>query len=543
MNLSLRKAMLFTTGCLAIVSIAPGEYSEYDARIGKKEILTPAPAKFPRINGPKVYGARPGKQFIYRLPTQGERPIQFAVQGLPDSLKLDAGKGIITGVTPATKGDYPMTFVAKNALGKAERAFKLVVGDRMALTPPTGWNHWGGHASNINDGIIRAAADLFVERGLADVGFQYVSIDDGWPRLSPKDYRIKVIDPGNERYIRIKKGIDFDKVVGEPRDANGNILPNGYFPDMKALTDYIHSFGLKAGIYSSPGRHTCNSLTGSCEHEQQDAEQYAEWGFDLLKYDMCTGVGVLGGLRKETPGLHQKEFWRPMAEYLRATDRDFLMNLCQYGKEDPWEWAPEIGYHTWRIGGDLNKKVQTYFDVALRAATECREYSKPGQWNDPDFLHVGHQVNTSGNHFEPSKPCALSTNQEYQYVTLWSIICAPFFVSNDVLNVSDFTIGLLSNADVLNINQDELGHVAKVLRNEEGREAVMVKNLANGSRALGVFNRNSEQERVVEVGWDEIGESGEKKVYDVWRQKDLGTRAGGISVRLSPNGVGLFVVQ
>lgn len=526
---------------LSAVAIAdsPAAFTEYDARTGEKEILTPAPAKAPRINGPKVFGARPEKWFVYRIPCQGERPMQFSVSGLPQGLELDAEKGILFGKTPMAEGEYELVFQAENPHGNAERAFKLVVGEKIALTPPTGWNSWGGHMVDVSDDIMRKAADVFVEQGLADVGFRYVGIDDCWMRLTREMY-----DERNEKVKEKHASYDYEATgtIGPIRDEYGNILPNGKFPDMKGMTDYIHSKGLRAGIYSGPGPTTCQAWAGSYGHQRADADQYAQWGFDLLKYDLCSGSAPQKILKQRVPGYETKDFWKPMSDYLRAQDRDIFFNLCQYGRGDPWTWAPSIGIQTWRIGGDLNHHVENYFINALRIATELREFNQPGQWNDPDFLYI-HRIKDVWKMGEPSVEIPLTTNQRYQYVSLWSVICAPFFFSCDIENIDGFTIGLLANADVLNINQDELGHTAEVIRNDDQTETVMVKKLVDGGKVLAVFNRDPAKEAVIEVGWDEFGDCCEMEVFDVWRQKDLGAFKGGISVRLSPSGVGLFRVE
>ncbi len=522
---------------LALTFLTPLVWAQdpYDARIGEAEILTPSPVQTPRINGPKVYGARPGKTFVYRIPCQGQRPMMFAVQGLPSGLKLDAEQGILTGTVPQKRGDYPMTFTAMNAQGTVSRDFKLVVGDKLCLTPPMGWNSWGGHMFHISDAVMRLCADIMVERGLADVGFQYVSIDDCWMRVSPEMYAS--YSAGRKRK---SAGFDFSGFVGAERDDQGSILCNAHFPDMKAMTDYIHAKGLKAGIYSSPGKQTCQQLAGSFDHQKQDADQYAKWGFDLLKYDLCSGSKELKAIREIMPAYRQSEYWKPMADYLRQQNRDMVFNLCQYGREEPWTWAPGLGIQTWRTGGDLNHHVDTYFKQALRLATELRDFSKPGQWNDPDFMYL-HYLRDHTKNINPSKEIPLNTNQRYQYVTLWSMIEAPFFFSCDMHKVDDFTIGLLSNADVANINQDELGHVAQVMRNQDN-QVVMVKNLVDGSHILGIFNTDPEHEAVIQVDWDIFDGCCEQTVFDVWRQKDLGVHKGGLTVTLSSNGVGLFRV-
>ena len=513
---------------------ASGTFSEYDARISEKEILTPPEGKAPRINGPKVYGARPDKLFVYRIPCQGERPMQFTVADLPDGLLLDAKQGILTGRTPAQKGGFEMTFKAKNTHGEAKRSFKLIVGQAIALTPPTGWNSWGGHMLNVSDALMRKVADVFVDRGLADVGFQYVGIDDCWMRLTQEMY-----DGRSKAVIGYHKGVDYTDCIGPIRDEDGNILPNVKFPDMKAMTDYIHSKGLKAGIYSGPGPQTCQQWAGSYKHERADADQYGRWGFDLLKYDLCSGCVILRALKKLNPGYKPKDFWKPMSDALQEQDRDILFNLCQYGRDRPGTWAPSIGIQTWRTGGDLNHHVDQYFKYAIQIATKLRQYNKPGQWNDPDFMYI-HRVIDAFHKAKPSEEISLDTNQRYQYVSLWSIICAPFFFSCDIETIDDFTVGILANADVLNISQDELGHTAELIRNKKNIETVMMKKLADGSVVVALFNRDSKNERVVSVEWEELDLCCEMGVHDVWRQKDIGMYKGGISVKLSPNGVGLF---
>lgn len=506
----------------------------YDARIEENEILTPLPGPALRINGPKIYGVRPNKKILYRIPCQGERPVDFEIAGLPEGLVLDEDQGIISGVSPSEKGEYLLKIIAKNGHGEASRDLKLVVGDKIALTPPAGWNSWGGHMLMITDEIMRKTADLFVEQGLADVGFQYISVDDCWMKMSPDAYFNRP-----QGKIEQHEGFDYEGLVGEVRDVKGNIIPNKNFPDMKALTDYIHSYGLKVGLYSSPGFATCQRFAGSLYHEALDARQYAEWGFDLLKYDLCMGRERLNEF--EANGMDQADFWEPMAKYLRIQDRDIFYNLCQYGQENPWTWAPGLSIQSWRIGGDLNHNVENYFEQALRIATDLREYSKPGQWNDPDFMYID-KLTDHRKMVAPPKDIPLNTNERYQYVTLWSVVAAPFFFSCNINEINEFTVRLLANADVLNINQDELGYVGKVIR-DSNQEVVILKKLANGSLAVAVFNRDPENERNIKIAWGEIGEYSEMSVYDVWRQKEIGKMKSGMNVKLSADGVGYFILE
>ena len=213
----------------------------------------PAPAT-PRINGPSIFGAQPGHPVFYHVPVTGQRPITITATGLPAGLTLDSATGNITGaVTQA--GESAVTLTATNALGKNTTSFKIVIGPTICLTPPMGWNSWNNFGPRIDDGKIRAAADAMVSSGLIDHGWTYINMDDNWQ--------------------------------GE-RDAQGTIHPNAKFPDMKALTDYIHGKGLKAGIYSGPGPYSCEGAEASYQHEDQDAATYAAWGEDYLKYDMCS---------------------------------------------------------------------------------------------------------------------------------------------------------------------------------------------------------------------------------------------------------------
>ncbi|MBT8044108.1 MAG: alpha-galactosidase [Verrucomicrobiae bacterium] len=503
----------------------------YDARIADAEILTPIPADAPRINGPALYGAQPGKKFIYRIPTQGKRPIQFEVENLPVGLKLDAAQGILTGVTPDAMADYVMRITARNDHGTATRDFKLVVGNKLALTPPVGWNSWGAYMLMVTDEKMRMTADLLVKHGLADVGFQYVSIDDAWMRISPEMF-------AGRKPLARHEGFDFTGMIGKVRDEDGNILPNAHFPDMKGMVEHIHSYGLKAGLYSSPGPQTCQNFGGSFGHELRDAKQYAAWGFDFIKYDQCSAYKTLDVIKKQK-NYDFIDFWRPMVFALRQQDRDIVYNLCEYGDSKPWTWAPGLNMQTWRTGGDLNHNVRGYFREAMRIATELRDFSQPGQWNDPDYMYI-HKIRSHKKMVAPAVEIPLNTNQRYQYVTLWSMICAPFFFSCDMDEIDEFTFRLLGNADVVGINQDELGKVARVVEQSDKR-VVMVKSMVDGSRAVALFNRDDKEARIA-LKTDWLGSNQTGKVLDVWRQKKVDNLKAGDEVLLSPHGVALFIV-
>lgn len=455
-------------------------------------VLTPKPGPKPRINGPTIYGCRPGKPFLYRIPTTGERPIRFQASGLPKGLALDADQGILAG-SIAQRGIYHVQLKAGNRHGTARRRFRVVCGDTLALTPPMGWNHWYAHYNRITDRMMREAADLMVRSGMADVGYQYVSIDDCWMNAPQYD------DP-----LR----------VGPLRDAQGNIIPNRHFPDMQALTDYIHAYGLKAGIYTSPGPFTCAGFAGSYQHEAQDARQFAVWGFDLLKYDWCSyGDVVKGDARLETL---QKPY-RVMGDLLKRQDRDIVLNLCQYGMGNVWEWGATVGGHSWRTAGDLGFELDRIFEVALENAKH-REWSRPGSWNDPDYLQIGYVGAASG--MGDPRPCPLTPSEQYAFMSLWCLMASPLFYSGDMTRLDEFTLNVLCNPEVIEVNQDALGQSARVVPLTE-ETFLMVKDLEDGSKAVGLFNR-SECETRVTARWDEVGIRGRGSVRDLWRQKDLG---------------------
>lgn len=455
-------------------------------------ILTPKPGPKPRINGPTVYGCRPGNPFLYRIPTQGERPMVFSASGLPRGLKLDSATGIITG-SIAERGEHRVTLRAKNEHGRASRPFKIVCGDTLSLTPSMGWNHWYAHYDRITDKMMREAADVMVASGMADVGYQYVSIDDCWMNAE------KNKDP-----LR----------VGPLRDERGNIVPNKHFPDMKAMTDYIHVKGLKAGIYTSPGPRTCAGFAGSYQHEAQDARQFADWGFDLLKYDWCS----FGEIVKGDKGLATlKKPYQLMGGLLKQQRRDVLLNLCQYGMGNVWEWGAEVGGQSWRTSGDLGYELNKIFSVALKNA-EHRAWSKPGSWNDPDYVQIGYIGNARGGGLPA--PCPLTPNEQYAFMSLWSLMASPLFYSGDMSKLDDFTLNVLCNPEVIEVNQDALGQCARVITLDENL-FVMVKDLEDGAKAVGLCNAG-ELEASVAARWVDLGVKGKPAVRDLWRQRNLG---------------------
>ncbi|MBN1441860.1 MAG: NPCBM/NEW2 domain-containing protein, partial [Planctomycetes bacterium] len=498
----------------AVFQIAGEAPRAVGAPVEEKVVLTPPPGPEPSINGPKVYGCRPGHPFIYRIPATGDRPMTFAAENLASSLELDAATGIISGEAPRERGEYAVTFSARNDRGRAERPFRIVVGDTLALTPPMGWNSWYIHYQRVTDQHMRAAADAMVASGMADFGYAYVNIDDCW----------------------MVKPVSADPMHGgEPRDADGAVRPNKKFPDMGALADYIHTHGLKAGLYISPGPLTCAGYVGSYEHEETDARKFAEWGFDFLKYDWCS----YGRIAKDRSREELMKPYRQMGDILKRLDRDIILNLCQYGMGNVWEWGGEVGGHCWRTTGDLGLEGGQLslgiFKVGLFNAT-LHEHARPGRWNDPDYILIGHvgDARTGG----VGRPTTLTPNEQYTHMSMWCLMAAPLIFSGDMERLDDFTLNILCNAEVIEVDQDPLGRQARIIRRTE-EELVLAKPMEDGSLAVGLFNL-SEVEREVGVAWKDLDVEGPRIVRDLWRQKDLGRFAETYSSRIARHGVVLL---
>ena len=470
-------------------------------------ILTPPPSPKPGINGAKVLGVGPGHPVLYTIPASGARPMKYSAQGLPAGLQLDAATGRISG-TLSRPGEYRMTLGASNAHGAARREFKIVAGDTLALTPPMGWSTWYMAYAKISDSMVRAQADAMVSTGLIQHGYAYVNIDDGW---------------------NIKPGSADPSLGGDPRDAAGNLRTNADFPDMKALADYVHSKGLKIGIYISPGPLTCAGYAGSLGHEEQDARQFAAWGFDFLKYDLCSYRKLIkAGSRQE----HRAPY-ELMRDALRKQPRDFVYNLCQYGLSDVWEWGREVGGNFWRTTGDLGiaKKGLWHSMSTIGFGQAGKEkWAGPGGWNDPDNILIGHIL------WEKKlQPNPLTADEQYTYMSLWSILAAPLVFGGDMTQLDEFTLSLLTNDEVIDVNQDTLGKQG-VPVSRAGDLEVWAKELEDGARAVGLFNRGEQAARVI-AKWSDLQIQGRWRVRDLWRQKDLGAFTDRFEVEVNPHGV------
>ncbi len=470
-------------------------------------ILTPKPGPAPRINGPTLTGVTAGHPVLYKIPATGTAPLSYSVDGLPPGLAVEAKSGIISGVI-AAPGVYPVTLRATNAVGTATRSFTFDARGVLALTPALGWNSWNCFGVSVTDAQVRQAADAMVAKGLIDHGWTYINIDDGWERR-----------PNTT-----------DGVFGGPtRDAEGNILPNSKFPDMPALTAYVHRQGLKIGIYSSPGPTTCQRLEATWQHEEKDAQQWANWGFDYIKYDWCSYSSVLPTEERNNPPLATRQRpYQVLRAALNQAPRDLIFSLCQYGAGNVWEWGAAIGGNSWRTTGDITDTWGSMSTIGF-AQVGHSQYAGPGHWNDPDMLVVG-KVGW-GPRLRDSH---LSPNEQYVHLTLWTLLASPLLIGCDMTQMDDFTVGLLTNDAVLAVHQDPLGRAADRVA-QEGLLEVWARPLADGTQAVGLFNRD-EMATKVAVKFAELKLTGRQQVEDLWRQQDLGTFDGGFTAEVPRHG-------
>ncbi len=472
---------------------APAPAAASEPRI----VLTPKPGPEPRINGARIFGCRPGSPFFFAVPATGDRPMTFSAAGLPPGLSIHPALGFIVGEI-ADPGTWTVALKAVNAKGEVERTLQIVCGpEALALTPHMGWNSWYVWENHVTDAIMRDAAQAMFASGMKDHGYMYVNIDDCWA---------------------VKPGSDDPSLGGEPRDKNGMINSNRRFPDMKALTDFIHALGLKAGIYTSPGPLTCAGHVGAYKHEEKDIQRFADWGFDFLKYDWCT----YGEMAKDKSPAELQKPYLQVSALLRKQKRDIVLNLCQYGMGQVWTWGKSVGGHSWRTAGDLGGSFEKIGEALFRdgfdlyAEGGLHQHGGPGGWNDPDYLLLGYLSNWKGE----TVPTPLTPNEQYSHVSLWCLLAAPLIFSGDITRLDEFTLGLLTNDEIIDVDQDPLGKPGRrVLK--DGSLEVWTRFLQDGSLAVGLFNRG-EGLKTVTANWSALGLGGPQKVRDLWRQQDVG---------------------
>jgi len=357
----------------------------------------------------------------------------------------------------------------------------------LARTPPMGWNSWNHFAESVDDRIVRETADAMVSSGMAAAGYVYVNIDDTW-------------EGG--------------------RDAQGNIVPNRKFPDMKALAAYVHAKGLKLGLYSSPGPATCGGYEGSYGHEEQDARTFAAWGVDYLKYDWCSAGSIYA--ESELRPVYQR-----MGDALERCGRPIVFSLCEYGMGDVWRWGPAVSGNLWRTTGDIQDNWGSMSNIGFNQG-RLAPFASPGHWNDPDMLEVGNG--------------GMSVAEYRTHFSLWCMLAAPLMAGNDLRSMSAETRGILTNREVIAVDQDVLGKQGGRLFAKGGVE-VWSKPLGDGGQAVGLFNRN-DAEATASFAWAQVGRSSRPAgLRDLWRQLDIGAGGDGFSAVVPAHGVVLLHVK
>ncbi|MGH9445511.1 MAG: glycoside hydrolase family 27 protein [Terriglobia bacterium] len=365
-------------------------------------------------------------------------------------------------------------------------------GTRLARTPPMGWDGWSAYYAGITtDATVRAEAHAMATDGLKAAGYRYVILDEGWEGT---------------------------------RDAQGEIRPNRYFPDMKGLSDYIHSLGLKFGLYSSPGPYTCHGYIGSYRHEMQDARIFASWGADYLKYDYCTASLAYGNSPDQMRAADRK-----MYEALRSTGRPIVFSLYETDLGQVWRWGLSAGANMWLTAEAIPPgRSQVYMRVGDIGFEQngLDKYVGPGHWNNPGILEIGNG--------------RMTQEEEKLQMSLWSILAAPLLTGNDLRTMTPQTLATLTNREVIAVDQDREGIEGRRVA-EEGQLEVWMKPLSDGSKAVGLFNRE-EGDAPITVNFSDIGIHGAAKVRDLWEHKDLGIYRGSFSATVPSHGVVMIKV-
>ncbi len=510
--------MLFTSE----TGLAGGIYSPNEGE--GRYILTPPAQPAPEINGPNVFGVRPGSPFLFTIPASGKRPMEFSAADLPEGLSVDKISGVISGKIASTETkNYTVKLRAKNELGEAEKALSIIVGKEICLTPPLGWNSWNCWGNQVDQEKVLNSARAMKEKGLIDYGWVYINIDDAWQG---------------------KRGGEYNAIQGDPEK----------FPDIKNLCDEVHDLGLKIGIYSSPWITTYagriggssdnedgewdfkknadgksvkkdNQRIGKYRFDENDAKQWAEWGFDYLKYDWNP---------------NDPESTKSMADALKKSGRDIVYSLSNTAPLEHAQLYAEIA-NCWRTAGDLKDRwdqdgahlnIVEQWDLHRKWMEEGLR-GGPGHFPDPDMLVVGDVVeNNVGSEPRPSR---LTPNEQYAHISLWTLWAAPMLIGCPIETMDDFTLNLLTNPDVLAIHQDAKavpGHSIEAKDNYE----IIVKDLADGSKAVGLFNKDTSR-RTMNVDLKALGFKGTVQIRDLWRRENIGQYSGVFTAKVPPHGV------
>lgn len=483
----------------------------------ERYILTPPAQPTPRINSAKVFGATPGRPFFYTIAATGQRPMHYSAENLPAGLSLDSSSGIITG-SVAECGTYAVTIAAANDAGTATQPLTVKIGDAIALTPPMGWNGWNAWAKDLDREKVLASAEAMVASGLSNCGWTYINIDDTWQ---------------GER--------------GGPLTA---LQPNEKFPGIKEMVDRIHAMGLKAGLYSTPyitsyagylgassdlpkGGERYENVQGQSFHrigkyrfEANDARQMAEWGFDFLKYDWRMDVDSA----------------ERMSDALKQSGRDIVFSLSNNAPiKKVRDWARVSNMY--RTGPDIRDSWTSLYLTSF-SLDPWAPHTGPGHWSDPDMMILGNVATGQKMH-----PTRLTPDEQYSHVSLFCLLAAPLLIGCPLEQLDAFTLGLLTNAEVIGVNQDPLGRPGRLVAEEDGVQ-IWLKPMEDGSSAVGLFNTDGfgktpgsyfrwgdETAKPYDLDFSKIGLKETWTLRDLWRQKDLGEFKGSIKTSIPHHGV------
>lgn len=514
MKLTIRNvaSLLLATLLISQAEISVAQTQDVEIPDLSAYILTPKPAATPRINGARVFGLRPGSKCLYTIPATGDRPMKFEVENLPKGLKFDPEKGQITG-SIKKEGTYVVTLKATNAKGSYTRELRIVVGDRIALTPPMGWNSWNCWARDVTQEQVLSSARAMVNSGLVNHGWTYINIDDGWQG---------------------KRGGKYNA-----------IQPNTKFPDMKALTKEVHDMGLKLGIYSTPWVGTYAAHVGSYSDNKDGVNQQIKDGLHNENYRYQKPNGNYWEDRKEYYQLGEYSFveadvkqwaewkidylkydWSPLSFYhtkemydaLQKVDRDIVFSLSNSAPlADAHTWMRYS--HCWRTTGDIRDNWKSISSIGF-SQDKWAPYCRPGTWPDADMLVVG--LVGWGPKLHYTK---LTADEQYTHMSLWALFSSPLLIGCDMARLDEFTLSLLTNDEVIDINQDPLGAHAVPAWSRLNEQVIYMKPLEDGSVAVGMFNRQETPQKI-SINLRMLGMYGEKTVRDVWRQKDVGKISG-----------------
>jgi alpha-galactosidase len=464
---------------------------------------TPPQAPAPDANQPQAAGrSAAGRGGAGRGAAPGQQPPQqreTVYDGVVESAGRVAVTMSVTGREPLKGWFERVTREEAFPARIAPPDLRDVADNGLARTPPMGWNSWNKFQDVFDDATVRQMADAMVSSGMAKAGYNTIVVDEGWT---------------------------------SGRDAQGKITGNGKFPDIKGLVDYVHSKGLKIGIYSSPGPQSCSGkmgggYQGSYGHEEEDALTFAAWGFDYLKYDWCSASGVYSNTREDNQGAYQK-----MGEALLKTGRPIVYSLCQYGSHDVWKWGAKTGGNLWRTTFDIADRWESMARIGF-AQIDIADYNRPGHWNDPDMLEIGNGG---------------MTGDEYRtHMSLWSLLAAPLMAGNDLRTMTEETKSILMNEEAIAIDQDRDYKPVRRL-SQQGKSEVLIRPLSGTAFAIGLFNRGDEP---AEIGfrWDALkfdtGLYGFRRLQarDLWKHQPVDVSGDTYTATVPRHGVVLLKVS